>query len=166
MVLFRFRFFLINTNLIYAQILNTNKIIEAIKAQLQSRVTQEIEMNRQITEINDLINLSYCHLQTFTPLQTRQTNTHFQFESHSMANDVRLNAEFDLHPNRNDKELWPNYERHYGRRNYTSEFLEERRGRLIRILHEAPIIFNQTKLDNRNSSMFNIFLIFNLNYFI
>ena len=38
-----------DTNLILAQILKTNENIQAIKAQLQSRVTQVIELNRQIT---------------------------------------------------------------------------------------------------------------------
>ena len=39
------------------QILKANKNLQAIKAQLQPRVTQVIEMNRQITEINDKINV-------------------------------------------------------------------------------------------------------------
>ena len=33
--------------------------IQAMEAQLQSRITQVIEMNRQFTEINDKINSSY-----------------------------------------------------------------------------------------------------------
>ena len=68
-----------------------------MEAQLQSRVTQEIEMNRQITEINDKINFSYCHLTALKTLQASQNrNTQFQFESNSMTNDVRLNAESNL----------------------------------------------------------------------
>ena len=39
-----------------------------MEAQLQSRVTQVIKMNRQITEINDKINLLYCHLKALKTL--------------------------------------------------------------------------------------------------
>ena len=75
-----------DTNLLIAQILKTTKTIEAMEAQLQSRVRQVIEMNRQITEINHKINFSYCHLKT---LQTTQnSNTQFRFGSYSMTNDV------------------------------------------------------------------------------
>ena len=50
-----------DTNLIIAQILKTNENIQALEAQLRSRVTQVIEMTRQITEINEIINYSYRH---------------------------------------------------------------------------------------------------------
>ena len=47
-----------------------------------------------------------------------------------MTNDVGLNAESDLHPNQDDKELLSNYERHYGRLHYNFDFQAERRGQL------------------------------------
>ena len=69
-----------------------------MEAHLQSRVTQVIKMNRQITEINDKINLSYPHLKALKTLQaTQNSNIQFQFESYSMANDVELNAKSNLH---------------------------------------------------------------------
>ena len=46
--------------------------IQAMEAQLQSRITQIIEMNRQITEVNDKINSSYCHLNALKTLQATQ----------------------------------------------------------------------------------------------
>ena len=104
-----------DTKLIIAQILKTNENIQTMEAQLQSRVTQVIEMNRQITEINDKINLSPRHLKALkTPQATQNSNIQFQFESNSMTNDVELNAESDLHHNQDDKELLSNYERQYG----------------------------------------------------
>ena len=78
-----------DTYLIIAQILKTKEDIEAIEAQLQSRITQVFEMNRQITEINDKINFSYFHLKALKKLQaTQNSNTQFQFESNSMTNGV------------------------------------------------------------------------------
>ena len=71
-----------------------------MEAQLQSRVTQVIKMNRQITEINDKINLSYRHHNALKTLQaTQNSNIQFQFESYSMTNDVELNAKSYLHHN-------------------------------------------------------------------
>ena len=69
-------------------------------------------MNRQITEINDKINISYRHLKALKMVEVTQ-NKSTQFGSNSMTNDDGLNAESDLHPNQDDKELWSNYERHY-----------------------------------------------------
>ena len=67
-----------DTNLIIALIFKTNENIQAMEAQLQSLVTQVIEINRQISEINNKINLSYRHLKT---LQATQNNDiQFQFE--------------------------------------------------------------------------------------
>ena len=84
-----------------------------MEAQLQSRVTQVIVMNRQITEINDEINFLYRYLKALKTLQATQNRiTQFQFGSNSMKNDDGLNAESDLHPNQDYKELWSNYERH------------------------------------------------------
>ena len=60
-----------DTNLIIAQIFKTNENIQAMEAQLQSRVTEVIEMNRQIIEINDKINLSYRHLKTLQATQKK-----------------------------------------------------------------------------------------------
>ena len=63
-------------------------------------------MNRQITEINDEINVSHHHLKALKMLQaTQKRSTQFQFGSNSMTNDDGLNAESDLHLNRNDTEL-------------------------------------------------------------
>ena len=71
-----------------------------MEAQLQSRVTQVIKMNRQINEINDKINLSYRHLKALKTLQaTQNSNIQFQFESYSMTNDIELNAKSYLHHN-------------------------------------------------------------------
>ena len=71
-----------------------------MEAQLQSRVTQVIRMNRQITEINDIINLLYRHLKALKTLQeTQNSNIQFQIESYSMTNDVELNAKSNLHYN-------------------------------------------------------------------
>ena len=44
-----------DTNLIIAQILKTNENTQEMEAQLQSRVTLVIEMNRVITEINEIL---------------------------------------------------------------------------------------------------------------
>ena len=67
-------------------------------AQLQSRVTQVIKINRQITKINDKINLSYRHFKALKTLQaTLNNNIQFQFESYSIKNDVDLNAKSNLH---------------------------------------------------------------------
>ena len=47
-------------------------------AQLQYQVTQVLEMNRQITEINGKINLSYRHYKALKTLQaTQNSNTQF-----------------------------------------------------------------------------------------
>ena len=152
------------TNLIFAQILKTNENIQALEAQLQSRVTQVIEMNRQITEINDEINFSYRHLKALKTLEaTQNTSTQFQFGSNSMTNDDGLNAESDLLPNQDNKELWSNYERHYGRLHYNADFRAERRGQVKSHQHQAPIIPNQTKLDNYFTLVLNIVPKYNLN---
>ena len=132
-----------DTNLIIAQILKTNENIQAMEAQLKSRVTQIIEMNRLITEINDKINLSYRHLKLHKTLQaTQNSNIQCQFESNSMTNDVELNAESDLHHNQDDKELLTNCERQYGRLYYNSDFQAERRDnvRAISIKHHSYLI--------------------------
>ena len=65
-----------------------------------------------------------------------------------------------------DNELWSNYEHHYGRLHYNSDFRAERRDRLKSNQHQAPIISNQTKVDNHCTSIFNIFLKYNLNSYI
>ena len=84
-----------------------------MEVKLQSRVTQVIEINRQITEINDTINFLYRRLKAFKKFQaTQNRNTQFQFGSNLITNEVVLNAKFDLHSNQDDKELWSNYERH------------------------------------------------------
>ena len=148
-----------DTNLIIAQILKTKENIQAMEAELQSRVTQVNGMNQQITEINDKINFTYRHFNALKKLQaTQNRNTRFQFENNSMTKNVRLNAESDLHPNQDDKELGSNYERHYGRLHYKSDFWAERRDQLKSNQHQAPIISNQTKVDNHCSLMFNILL--------
>ena len=106
----------------------------------------------------------YCHLKT---LQTTQnSNTQFQFESNSMTNNVGLNAESDLHSNQDDKELLSNYERHYERLHYNSDFQAERRGQLKSNQNQAPLLSNQTKVDNHCTLIFKIFVKYNLNYFI
>ena len=67
-------------------------------------------MNREITEINDKINFSYRHLETLKTLQATQNRINqFQFGSNSMTNYDRLDAESDLHPDQDYKELWFNY---------------------------------------------------------
>ena len=102
-----------------------------MEAQLQSRITQVKEMNRQITKINDKINILYRHLKALKTLQaTQNSNSQIQFESNSMTNDVGLNAESDLHPNQDDKKLWFNYERYYGRHHYNSDIHAKPRGQL------------------------------------
>ena len=69
-----------DTDLIMAQILKTNENIQAMEAELKSRVTQVIELNRQITEMNDDINSSYWHLQALKKHQaTQNSSTQFQF---------------------------------------------------------------------------------------
>ena len=78
-----------------------------------------------------------------------------------MTNDVRINAESDLHLNQDDKELWSNYECHYGRLYYHSDFRAEMRGQLKGNQLLAPIISNQTKIDNHCTLMFNIFTKYN-----
>ena len=65
-----------------------------------------------------------------------------------MTNDDGLSAESDLHPNQDDKELWSNYERHYGRLYYSADFRAKRRGQVKNHRHQAPIISNQTNVDN------------------
>ena len=156
-----------DTNLIIAQILKTNTNIQAIAAQLQSRVTQVIEMNRQITDINDKINLLYCHLNTLKTLQaTQKSKTQFKFESNSMTNDVELNAESDLHHNQDDKEILSNYERQYGRLHYNSDFQADRWRQRKSNQHQAPLLSHRTKVDNYCIVMFNIFLKYNLNLII
>ena len=118
-------------NLIIAQILKTNENIQAMEAQLQSRVTQVKEMNRQITKINDKINFLYRHLKAFKTLQaTQNSNSRIQFESNSMTSDVGLNAESNVHSNQDDKKLWFNSERYYGRLHYNSDIHAKRRGQL------------------------------------
>ena len=68
-----------------------------MKAQLKSRVTQVIEMNRQITEINDKINFSDRQVKALKTLQaTQNRNTQFQFGSNLKTNDVGLNVESDI----------------------------------------------------------------------
>ena len=130
-----------------------------MEAQLQSRVvTQVKEMNREITEINDKINFSYRHLKALkTPYPTQNSNTQIQIESNTMTNDAELNAESDLHPNQDDKKLWCNYERHYGRLHYNSDFHAERRGQLKSNQHQAPLLSNRIKVDNHCTLMFNIY---------
>ena len=138
-----------------------------MEAQLQSRVTHVIEMIRQITQINDKINLWYRHLKSLKTLQaTQNINIQFQFESNSMTNDVELNAESDLHHNQDDKELLSNCERQYGRLHYNSDFQAERRGQRKCNQHQAPLLSNRTKVDNYCTVMFNIFLKYNLNSII
>ena len=136
-----------NTNLIIAQILKKNENIQALEAQLQSRVTQLIEMNQQITDINDKINISYRHLKALKMVEVT-LNRSTQFGSNSMTNDDILNAESDLHHNQADKELWSNYERHYRRHHFNADFRAKRRGQVKSHRHQAPINSNQTKVDN------------------
>ena len=59
-----------------------------------------------------------------------------------MTNDVELNAEFDLHHNQNDKELWFYCESQYGRLQYNSDFQAERQDnvRAISIKHHLYVI--------------------------
>ena len=156
-----------DTNLIIAQILRKNKNIQAIKAQLQSRVTQVLEMNQQIKKINDKINSLYRHLNALKTLEaTQNSNIQFQFGSNSMTNDVGLNEESDLHPNQDDKEQLSNYEHDYGQLHYNSDFQAERRGQRKSNQHQAPLLSNRTKVDNHCTLLFNIFLKLNLNSYI
>ena len=83
-----------------------------------------------------------------------------------MTNKVVLNAEFDLHPNQNDKKLWSNYERNYGRLNFNADFQAKRRGQVKSNRHQAQIIFNQPKINNYFTLLLNIFSQNNLNSFI
>ena len=141
--------------------MKTNEYIQAMEAQLQSRVTQVIEINRQITEINDKINFLYRHLKALIKLQGTQKknrNTQSQFGSNLMTNEVVLNAEFDLHPNQDDKELWSNYERHYGRLHFNADFRAKRRGQIKSNRHQETIISYKTKIDNYITLLLNIFL--------
>ena len=102
-----------------------------MEAQLQFRVTQVKEMNRQITKINDKINFLYRHLKAFKTLQaTQNSNSRIQCEINSMTNDVGLNAESDLHLNQDDIKLWFKYECYYGRLHYNYDIHAKRRGQL------------------------------------
>ena len=83
-----------------------------------------------------------------------------------MTNDVELKSESDLYHNQDDKELFSNYERQYGRLHYNSDFQAERRGQRKSNQHQAPLLSNQTKVNNYCTVMFNIFLKYNLNSFI
>ena len=124
-------------------------------------------MNREITEIDDKINFSYRRFKTIKMLQAAQNRSNqFQLGSNSMTNDDGIDEESDLHPNQDYKELWFNYERHYGRLHYNADFRAERRGQAEINKHQAPIISNLTNLDNYLTLMLNIFLKFNLNSFI
>ena len=83
-----------------------------------------------------------------------------------MTNDDGIDEESDLHPNQDYKELWSNYERHYGQLHYNADFRAKRRGQAKRNKHQAPIISNLTNLDNYLTLMLNLFLKFNLNSLI
>ena len=156
-----------DTNLIIKQILKTNTNIQAMEAQLQSRVTHVIEMNQQITEINDKINFSYRHVKAIkTPQATQNRNTQFQFGSNLMPDGVGFNIESDLHPNQDDKKLLSIYKRHYGRLHYNADLQAERRSQVKNNRHQAPIIFNQTNVNNYLTLMLNIYPKYNLNSFI
>ena len=120
-----------DTDLIMAQILKTNENIQGMEAELQSRVKQVIELNRQIIEMDDEINLSYRHLKALKKFQaTQNSSTQFQFGSNSMNNDDGINAKSNLHPNQDDKELWSNYECHYERLHYNADLRAKRRGQV------------------------------------
>ena len=148
------------------QILKTNKNIQEIEAQLQFQVTQVLEMNRQVTEINDEINCSYRHLEWLKKLHATQNKSiQFQFGSNSMTNDNELNAQSDLHPNQDDKEVWSNYVRHYCGLHFNADLRAKRRGQVESNQHQAPIISNTTKVNNYCTLMLNIFVL-NLNSFI
>ena len=73
-------------------------------------------MNQKITEINVNTNYLYRHLKALIKYQaTQNRSTQIQFGSNSLTNNDRLNAESDLNSNQDDKELWFNYKRYYGR---------------------------------------------------
>ena len=138
-----------------------------MEAQLQSRVTRVIKMNRQINEINVTIIFLYRHLKALKTLNaTQSSNTHFQFGSNSMTNEVKLNAEFYLHSNQDDKELLFNYKRKYGRLQYYSDLQADRRCQLKSNQHQEPLLSNRTKIDYHCTMMFNMFCKYNLNSFI
>ena len=107
------------------------------------------------------------HLEALKKLQaTQNRNTKFQFGSNLMTNEVVLNAEFDLHPNQDDKELWSNYVRQYGRLYFNTDLRAKRRGQVKSNRHQAPIISNQTKIDNYLTVLLNILFKYHLNSFI
>ena len=83
-----------------------------------------------------------------------------------MPNKDKLNKESDLHPNQDDKELWFNYSRHNGRLHYNADVRAEKRRKFESNQHQAPIISNQTKVDNYFTLMLHIFPKYHLNSFI
>ena len=85
-----------------------------------------------------------------------------------MTNEVVLNAEFYLHLNLDNNEIWSNYERHYNRLHFNANFPAKRPGQVKSNRQQATIISNLTKIYNYKylTLLLNIFFKYYLNFFI